>query len=132
MNDQKQTGGNPSYSDVEDELRTLGKNIKEALQSVWLSDERKKLEDEIRAGLTDLGVTLNEAASELTQSETGQRLKEDVEDLRRRINAGEVESRVREELLNALRMANAELSKVSNKHSTTSTSESDSDADQNS
>ncbi len=115
MADQNQSGQDPSYGDVADELRRLGKNLKDALQSAWESDERKRLEEEIRAGLADLGVTLNEAADEFKQSDTGKQFKEDVADFRRRVHNGEVSTKIHDELIHALRIANIELSKMSNK-----------------
>ena len=130
MTDQNQTRRDPPNSDIADELRTLGKNLKEALQSVWESDERKKFEDEIRAGLADLGVTLNEAASDFRQSQTGQQLKEDVDDFRRRVHSGDVSTKVHDELINALRLANNELSKMSGKSSGSSTPQNKSSSDQ--
>ena len=130
MTDQNQSGRDPSNSDIADELRTLGKNLKDALQSVWESDERKKLEDEIRAGLADLGVTLSEAAGDFKRSQAGQQLKEDIHDFRRRVHSGEVSTKVHDELINALRMANTELSKMSSKRSETPASSAESDPDQ--
>ena len=130
MTDQNQTRRDPPNSDIADELRTLGKNLKEALQSVWESDERKKFEDEIRAGLADLGVTLNEAASDFRQSQTGQQLKEEVKDFRKRVHSGEVSTKVHDELINALRMANSELSKMSGKRSSSADRQNDPSSDQ--
>jgi hypothetical protein len=117
MTEQNSPERDPSNSDIADELRMLGKNLKDALKSAWESDERKKLEDEIRTGLADLGVTLNEAASDFKQGQTGQQLKEDINDFRRRARSGEVSTKVHDELINALRMANSELTKMSGKHS---------------
>jgi hypothetical protein len=130
MTEKNQTTQDPANSDIADELRTLGKNLKDALQSAWESDERKKLEDEIRAGLADLGVTLNEAASDFRRSQTGQQLKEDVNDFRKRVHSGEVSTKVHDELINALRMANSELSKMSGKRSGSEASQNDSNSDQ--
>jgi hypothetical protein len=130
MTEQNQTRQDPPNSDIADELRTLGKNLKDALQSVWESDERKKLEDEIRAGLADLGVTLNEAASDFRRSQTGQQLKEDVNDFRKRVHSGEVSTKVHDELINALRMANSELSKMSGKRSSSAAPQNDPSTDQ--
>ncbi len=115
MSEQNQSGRDPSQSDIAEELRLLGKNLKDALQSIWESDERKKLEDEIRAGLADLGVTLNEAADDFKRSQAGQQLKEDLADFQRRVHSGEVSTKVHDELLNALRIANGELSKMGKK-----------------
>ena len=117
MTEQNQSGGDPSNSDIAEELRVLGKNLKGALESAWESEERKKLQDEIRAGLTDLGVSLNEAADDFRRSDAGQQLKADVADFRRRVYTGEVQTKVHDELINALRLANTALSKLSTKQS---------------
>ncbi len=130
MTEQNQSGSDPSNSDIAEELRTLGKNLKDALQSVWESEERKKLQDEIRAGLADLGVSLNEAADDFKRSQAGQQLKEDMADFSRRVHSGEVQTKVHDELINALRLANIELSKLSNKRSGSQASQSGSDSDQ--
>jgi hypothetical protein len=130
MTEQNQPGRDPSESDIAEELRTLGKNLKDALLSVWESDERKKLEDEIRAGLVDLGVTLNEAASDFKKSQAGQQFEEDLRDFRQRVHSGEVSAKVHDELINALRLANIELSKVSSKRSESQTSRNEAGPDQ--
>jgi hypothetical protein len=114
----------PSYGDVAEELRALGKNLKDALQSVWESEERKKLQDEIRAGLADLGVTLNEAADDFKRSQAGQQLKEDMVDFRGRVHSGEVSTKIHDELINALRAANLELSKMGTKRADSPASQS--------
>ncbi len=123
MSDQNQPGPDPAQSDIAEELRILGRNLKDALQSVWESDERKKLEEEIRAGLADLGVTLNEVTTDFRQSQTGQQLKDDFEDFRRRVHSGEVSTKIHDEVINALRLANIELSKLNNKRSGSDNSE---------
>ncbi len=102
-------------NDLADELRSLGKNLKEVLQSAWESEERKKVQQEIEAGLKDMGATLNDVATEFKQSPTAKRLREEADDLHQRIRTGEFETKARSELLNALRMANAELEKISRK-----------------
>jgi hypothetical protein len=117
MTGQNQSGNDPSNSDIAEELRLLGKNLKDAVQSVWESEERKKLQDEIRAGLADLGASLNEATGDFKRSQAGQQLKEDVADFRKRVHSGEVQTKVHDELINALRLANIELSKLSSKRS---------------
>ncbi len=112
MTEAKPTGTPPRPGEVAEELRNLGKNLKDILVAMWESEERKRVQDEIEKGLNDLGSTLNEAAAEFNQSPTGQRIKSDVEDLRQRMRNGEMEATLRSELLNALRMANEELGKA--------------------
>ncbi len=117
MSEQNQSGSDPSKSDIAEELRILGKNLKDALQSAWDSEERKKLQSEIQAGLADLGVTLNQASDDFKRSQAGQQFKEDMADFRRRVHSGEVSTKVHDELINALRLANIELSKLNARRS---------------
>ena len=108
MSEQPQNEGN----DIADELRQLGKNIKEALRSAWESEERQKLQQEVKDGLAELGSFLNQAADDLKTTQTGQTIKADIDDLKERWQTGEVENKVRSEILEALQTANRELKRV--------------------
>jgi len=112
MSDENKTNNAWSSGNVADEFRTLGNQLKDILQSTWESEERKKLQSEIVAGLDDLANSLRQASADFAQSPTGQQLKKDVQDLQERARSGELESKARSELLNALRLVNAELEKV--------------------
>lgn len=97
--------------DLASELRQLGKNLKASLQSAWESEERKKVQVDIEHGLTDLGQLLQDAATEFESNRVGQEIKANVADFRSRLESGEVETRVRKDLLTALQAINAELGK---------------------
>ena len=109
----EQPSSKPSSNELFDELHNLGKNLKDLLQSVWEREERKKVQSEIETGLNDLAKTLSQAANDFAQSQTGQTLKSDIQDLQQRIQTGEVETKVRSEVVSALRMANEGLKKAS-------------------
>ena len=108
MSDQPEREGN----DIADELRQLGSNIKEALRGAWESQERQKLQQEIQEGLSELGNILNQAADDFKSTQTGQNLKADFDDFKERLRTGEVENKVRSEILEALQTANRELKRV--------------------
>lgn len=108
MSDQPQNEGN----DIAAELRELGKNIKDALRSAWESEERQKLQQEVQEGLSELGNFLNQAADDLKSTQTGQTIQADIDDLKERWRTGEVENKVRSEILDALQTANRELQRV--------------------
>lgn len=114
-NNQNKTHG----SDIADELRELGLHLREVLRSAWESPERKKVQQEIQDGLTELGNTINKAVNEFNESPTGQTLKSDVEDFSQRVRSGQVESKVREEILKVLRLVNDELGNASKTSDTT-------------
>ena len=106
---------NPNES-IGEQLNELGKNLREAQQSAWESEERRKLQQEIEEGLANLGASLSEAAKDFSNSPTGQNLKEDVKDLNERWRTGEVKSKVRSEITETLRKVNDELQKATRKN----------------
>jgi hypothetical protein len=101
-----------SESTLVEEFRYLGQNLIEVLHAAWDSPERRRLQQEIGEGLSDLAVTLRQEIQVFQESPTGQKLREDVEDLRQRIRSGEAEAQVRGELLTALQRVNSELAKA--------------------
>jgi hypothetical protein len=98
---------------ISEEFRRLGENLIGALRSAWDSPERKRLHEEVSDGLDELAKTIRMEVDAFDESPTGQRLRSDVEDLRQRIRTGEMETKLRQEMLNALRLVNDELHKVS-------------------
>jgi hypothetical protein len=101
---------NPSpESSLTAELRELGKNLVEAMRAAWEQPERKRFQQEITNGLSDLGNTLKSEATKLQEHPTTQRLRTNVSTAGQRIRSGEVEDKVREDLLTALRNANQQL-----------------------
>jgi len=101
--------------DLAEEFRLLGKNLVDALRLAWDSPERKKLQDEIETGLVDVAAALKNEADEFGASASGQQIKEEIDDLRHRWESGETETKARQELKNAIRLANDELQKWSEK-----------------
>lgn len=101
-----------------EEFRKLGKNLADVLNSAWESPERKQLQQEIGEGLSDLAVTIRQEVQVFQESPTGQRVREEVEDIRQRIRSGEVEAQVRGDLISALQRINQELGKAASRWNT--------------
>lgn len=119
---EKATQGEPapaqaSQNEIADELREMGTNIMNFLQALWESQERKRVQKDIEAGLANLGTSINQAAKEFQQSPTGQRVKDEFEEISERIRTGEIETNIRRDFMAALKTANAELEKALNKMS---------------
>jgi hypothetical protein len=96
-------------ADLASEFRRLGENLKEALRAGWDSEERRRLESEIEAGLDEAATAIRGAAGEFSDSPTGQRLRAELHDLGERARSGELESRVRQDIVSALQAINREL-----------------------
>ncbi len=104
---------NDSEDDLGAELRDLGENLKQTLRTAWQSEERKKIQREIKSGLKELEGLLKEASDELHASEIRHEIQEGVSDFRERLERGELEKRIREDLLSALHTINEELKRLS-------------------
>lgn len=115
MTDSNPNQQNTQSDSISDELNELGRNLRDALQSAWESEERRKLQKEIEDGLANLGESLSKAADDFSNSPTGQNLKEDVKDIHERWKTGEVRSKVHSEIIEALRKVNVELQKTTQK-----------------
>jgi phosphoenolpyruvate carboxylase len=116
MSDSNPNENKSPKEDLGEQLNELGRNLREALRTAWESDERVKLQKEIEEGLANLRDSLNQAASDFTNSPTGQNLKEDVKDIHDRWQTGEVGTKVRSEIAEALRTVNQELQKAIRKN----------------
>ena len=101
-----------THEDLAEEFRNLGKNLVEALRLAWDSPERQKLHRELESGLSEVARTLKEEAVKFSQSQTGQQLKSDLEELHQKVVHSEAESAARKEILDALRKVNVELEKA--------------------
>jgi len=105
--------GETTEGDLSAELRELGRNLKTAAKTAWESEESRRLQQELRSGLAALEAGLRDATSELTSSETRQRVRTEVHEMGEHIRSGQVEAQLRSDLLAALRTVNAELKKAS-------------------
>jgi hypothetical protein len=115
MSDSNPNENKTPEGDIGDQLNELGKNLRDALRTAWESDERRKLQQDIEVGLASMVSSLNQAATDFSNSQTGQTLKADMKDLNERWKTGEVGSKVRSEIADALRTVNQELQKATQK-----------------
>jgi uncharacterized protein YukE len=104
-------------TELKDEFQKLGENLVENLKALWEHPETEEIRSEFKQGLHQLGDTINQMANDFSESPTGQKLQADAKDFGEKVRSGEVESRVRDELLRALSTINAELTKVQEKWS---------------
>lgn len=111
---------NEETSSISAEFEALGKNIVTTLQAALNSEESKKLQREIENGMNEMSANFKKAMDDFSQSQTGQQLKSDLADLNQRITSGELQTKVRTEVLTALRTANVEIQKAAAKFSSSS------------
>lgn len=108
---------------IKDAFHQLGENLVKTVHAAWDAPERKKLQQEIETGLSDLAETVRREVDTFNESPTGQKFKTDVSDIYQGVRTTVSETSLREELLKALNVVNRELENVASKLSRTSTSE---------
>ncbi len=110
------TEQNPSQEeDLGAEFRAFGENLKQMLHAAWDRPERQQWQTEIERGVNELGASLRQATDEFSQSSAGQRVKAGVEDMRSRVESGDVEKIIRKDLGKAMQTVNVELQKLAEK-----------------
>ena len=114
-----------SEESLADEITNLGQNLIKTLHAAWESPERKKLQQEIETGLSELAQTLQQEADTFAESPTGQRMKSDLDELRQKVRNSEAEAKIRSELLQAFKVVNTELQKVASRLSTEDSTQSE-------
>jgi hypothetical protein len=112
MSDEPEPQEDVNSWQLKSEFQHLGDNLKQLFVTAWESEERKNFQDELEHGLEDLGDSLKQTAKDFQDSETGQRVQAEAEDFRDRVQSGEVEEKVREDILTVLQRVNSELEKI--------------------
>ena len=100
---------------ISDAFHQLGENLLRTVRSAWETPERKKLQQEIETGLSDLAETVRREVDTFNESPTGQKLKSDVSDAYHGVRTTVAEANLRDELLKALRTVNQELDNLATK-----------------
>jgi len=108
---------NSNKDNFTEEFHNLGVNIAGAIRAAWDTPERKRLQDDIVNGVTELGLTLKQEADHLANSPTGRQLKTDVEVLGERMRSTETHEKIRGEIVSVLQSANAGLQTIIDKWS---------------
>ena len=97
---------------IKEEFKLLGENLKEAVQSAWESDTRQQVQQEMEAGLTELGHTLNEILTDIRESDTGKQILTEVDEIGEKLRSGEMAEKAGQGLVSVLKKINQELTTV--------------------
>ncbi len=104
-------------ADVSDALRDLGRQFAETIQAAWNSQERKEFEQEVREGVRRFGDEVNKVFTEAKESPTVKKAKEEAEEVRTRVESGEVTRKARGGLVEGLQWLSQELARLAEQFS---------------
>lgn len=94
------------------ELNALGENLQRAIRTVWESDDRKRLQADVESGLEAALQHLRGEVQEFKDSDTGKRLKTDLQSLESDLRSDETAARMRQEILRVLHGLNEDLERA--------------------
>jgi hypothetical protein len=111
------TGGQDT--DVSAELRNLGRQLAETFKTAWASEERKKVEGEIRQGVKTFVDEMDKAIREVRQSSAAQKVKAEAAEIKSKAEAGELSQKTKANMAQGLRWLSEELEKLANQFTPT-------------
>ena len=104
-----------SQGSLGDEIRDFGKSLGDFFKSAWASEERKEVEEDITSALNEVADTFRQLADDFTTGETGQQIKAEYEDLRQRVDSGELKNKAHSEISKAIQSLKQELDNITGK-----------------
>jgi hypothetical protein len=101
-------------SDIAREFAELGKKLGDAINTAWHSEERHKIQGEIKEGLHRFSTEVDAAIKNLRESDVGEKVKTGVKQVREDVEKGKVADDLRRGTVNALRSLSEALDKMAN------------------
>lgn len=96
------------------ELRNLGRQFADTLNTAWNSQERQKFETEVREGMKSFADEMDKAFQEIKKSPVTQKAKEEAASFKTKVETGEVGQKTKSGLAQGLSWLSDELAKLAN------------------
>jgi hypothetical protein len=100
-------------ADIAEELKNLGRQLADTLRTAWNSQERQKLESEIRRGVKSFADEVGKAVHEIKESPPAQRAREEASQIRTKVESGEVGHKAKSNMAQGLHWLSVELERLS-------------------
>jgi hypothetical protein len=99
-------------ADLANEFRNLGRQLGDTMRSAWNSEERQRFEAELREGVKTFAHEVEKAVQEIKDGQASQKAREEVSELKTRVESGEIADKTRTTLAQGLQWLSNELSKL--------------------
>ncbi len=100
--------------DLIEEMKNLGRQFAEAMRSAWNSQERQKIETEVREGLDMFVSELDKAFKELRDSDAAQKAKQEVSQVKEKVEGAELGRKTKTAMAEGLRWLSEEFGNLAN------------------
>ncbi|MCB9421864.1 MAG: hypothetical protein H6667_18835 [Ardenticatenaceae bacterium] len=103
--------------DFGEELKNLGKQFVDTVQSAWNSEERQRVETEIRTGVKSFVSEVDKAIKEAKESQAAVKVKEEAVEIKTKFESGDLGKKTRDGLVQGLQWLSEELGKLAEQFS---------------
>ena len=111
--------------DIASELKDLGRQFADTVQTAWNSEERMRVEKEIRDGVKSFASEVDKAIREAKERQAAAKVKEEAVEIKTKIEEGDFSKRAREGLVQGLQWLSEELGKLAEQFTPTEKSAED-------
>ena len=98
--------------DLVAEFQTLGRAFAEAFESAWNSEERKRVEEEVRAGVQSFASEVDKVIREAKSSPTSKRTKDEAGEMANKVEGSDLGRRALEGIAQGLSWVSVEMGKL--------------------
>lgn len=99
-------------SDIVEEFKRLGRQFADTLEGIFNSEEAKRVETELRAGMRSFADEVEKAFSQAKESPAAARMKEEAGHVKERVETGEIGRKTQEGVVSGLRWLSNELERL--------------------
>lgn len=104
-----------SDTDIAGELKSLGRQFAETLQTAWNSEERQRIEGEVREGVKSFVSEVDRVLQNANSSEAATRIRNEASSVKNKVDSSEVGSKARSSFVQGLKWMSEELNKLADK-----------------
>lgn len=104
--------GKQAEPDIVEEMKNLGRQFAEALRAAWNSQERQKIETEVREGLDMFVTELEKGFRELRDGQATQRAKQEVSQVKEKVEGAELGRKAKNAMADGLRWLSEEFNNL--------------------
>ena len=108
VEEEASAGGKQAEPDLIAEMKNLGRQFADALRTAWNSQERQKLETEVREGLDVFVSELEKGFKELRDGQVAQKAKQDVSQVKEKVEGAELGRKAKVAMADGLRWLSEE------------------------
>lgn len=101
-------------ADIAEEFKRLGRQFADTLEGIFTSEEARRVETELRAGMKTFAEEVEKAFNQAKDSPAASRMKEEATAAKERVETGEYAHKAQEGVVTGLRWLSNELEKLAN------------------